>query len=95
MRPEEDIPDELIETIIQAVGCPLPFMGHQETRDTYRRILAAVSAAVERCPSCDHLVSDHQPEGCWYTVSAGTVGRNLVCPCSLPSAEEKPENRDG
>lgn len=57
-----------------------------------------------RCESCDHLAEHHQPEGCWYSVTIGAEGRNLVCPCAVPrvdlAAPETPgdaetEDRDG
>lgn len=38
-------PDEMVERIVQQVGCPLPCMGHDETRRTYREILDVVAAA--------------------------------------------------
>lgn len=38
----------------------------------------------DRCPSCDHLASMHQPDGCWHTVTHGTENQNKVCPCSTP-----------
>lgn len=44
----------------------------------------AIEAA--RCPSCDHLPTGHQEDGCWYAVTTGTPGRDLVCPCTLPVA---------
>lgn len=34
-----------------------------------------------RCTSCDHLLTMHAELGCWYTVTAGRAGENLVCPC--------------
>lgn len=36
-----------------------------------------------RCSSCDHEVSMHQEDGCWYTVTEGTMDVNLVCVCSV------------
>lgn len=40
-----------------------------------------------RCPSCDHEIAMHQPDGCWYTVSTGLPGLNLCCVCSVPSED--------
>lgn len=36
-----------------------------------------------RCPSCEHLCSYHQPEGCWFTVTVGTPHKDTVCPCAV------------
>jgi hypothetical protein len=52
--------------------------------------LAAPETPERRCPSCDHLTSIHQPDGCWYTVTTGAKESNLVCPCSVPAAPETP-----
>jgi hypothetical protein len=39
-------------------------------------------AASRRCPSCDHETGVHDVDGrCWFTVSRGVPGSNLVCPC--------------
>lgn len=46
----------------------------------WRAERAALKAA--RCPSCDHLTTDHRSDGCWYAVTTGTPGRDLVCPCT-------------
>jgi hypothetical protein len=40
-----------------------------------------------RCPSCDHLPAMHQPDGCWYTITTGTPGESLNCPCTVPHGE--------
>lgn len=44
-----------------------------------------VSEERRRCPSCDHLIEHHQPNGCWYAVSVGRRDADLVCPCSMPA----------
>lgn len=38
-----------------------------------------------RCPSCDHTVAMHQPDGCWHTVTTGTINTSLGCPCTMPT----------
>lgn len=47
-------------------------------------VFTVVRRAEPRCPSCDHLTSIHQPEGCWYTVTTGRPDTDLVCACSVP-----------
>jgi hypothetical protein len=44
----EQIIAGLVEIAVQQVGCPLPCMGHDETRETYRRILVAVLPTFQR-----------------------------------------------
>lgn len=37
-----------------------------------------------RCPSCQHSFKEwHRDDGCWHTVSKGTPGDALGCPCSV------------
>lgn len=36
--------DDMVEHLVQTIGCPLPCMGHDETRRTYREILDAMAA---------------------------------------------------
>ena len=56
-------------------------------------VAAALTAA--RCPSCDHRVDMHQPDGCWFTVTHGMAGRDLVCPCVVTRAAlDQPEETD-
>lgn len=43
----EDVPAELVEAVVQAVGCPLPAMSRDETRQAYREILAVARPAHE------------------------------------------------
>lgn len=43
---------------------------------------------IGRCWSCDHESAMHQPDGCWYAVTNGTVGQNSVCACSEPKPRE-------
>jgi hypothetical protein len=43
--------------------------------------------APNQCPSCGHGWDIHSDDGCWYTVSRGREGRNLVCACCLPRLE--------
>mgnify|MGYP001435484135 CR=1 FL=1 len=74
---------------IQEPGAPLfwPEMGRRIQQE-----LNDHGAGSGRCPSCDHPVSLHQPDGCWFAVTEGTVGRDLVCPCSVPrTAPDQPE----
>lgn len=74
---------------IQEPGAPLfwPEMGRRIQQE-----LNDHGAGSGRCPSCDHPVSLHQPDGCWFAVTEGTVGRDLVCPCSVPrTALDQPE----
>lgn len=40
-----------------------------------------------RCHSCDHTAAMHHDDGCWRSVLTGTIGRHLVCPCTVPLAE--------
>lgn len=37
---------ELVERLCQTVGCPLPCMGHEETRKTYAVIVTVVLSAL-------------------------------------------------
>jgi hypothetical protein len=46
------------------------------------RAIAEVIAH-SRCGSCEHAWTDHQEDGCWFTVTTGRAGRNLACPCSI------------
>ena len=74
---------------IQEPGAPLfwPEMGRRIQQE-----LNDHGAGSGRCPSCDHPVSLHQPDGCRFHVTEGTVGRDLVCPCSVPrTALDQPE----
>ena len=41
------ITDQLVTEISQRVGCPLPCMGHEETKRTYAEILDVVLPAYE------------------------------------------------
>lgn len=56
--------------------------------------LERLRAERKRCPSCDHLVSQHQPEGCWYAVSMGALDRDVVCPCAVPLATLRAKEAD-
>lgn len=40
--------------------------------------------AAPRCPSCDHLMDAHQPDGCSRTVTTGKPDRDPTCPCTVP-----------
>ena len=76
-------------TSMQEPGAPLfwPEMGRRIQQE-----LDDHGAGSGRCPSCDHPVSLHQPDGCRFAVTEGTVGRDLVCPCSVPrTAPDQPE----
>lgn len=54
--------------------------------ETSGRDCTSCSIRAKRCTSCDHLVSSHQPDGCWYSVTVGTLDQNLVCPCAANPA---------
>lgn len=54
--------------------------------ETEGRDCNSCSIRAKRCASCDHLASFHQPEGCWYSVTVGTLDQNLVCPCAANPA---------
>jgi hypothetical protein len=43
-----------------------------------------------RCVNCDHTLSMHSEGGCWYTLTDGPEGEDLVCRCraSKPPAEK-------
>lgn len=45
--------------------------------------LAADIDEQPRCPRCEHLVNQHHEDGCWFTVSNGTEGEALNCPCTF------------
>jgi len=65
-----------------------PDVAAEPCMDAAAEILAspAVPAddeAAKRCPSCEHTMGFHQPEGCWYTVTDGKPGGNLVCVCEV------------
>lgn len=47
---------------------------------------AVIAEERRRCPSCEHLIDQHQQDGCWYAVSVGEGGANLVCPCGMSTA---------
>lgn len=36
-----------------------------------------------RCRSCEHEVSFHTEQGCYFTVAHGLLDSNLVCPCAV------------
>lgn len=38
-----------------------------------------------RCPSCEHSLDFHSEGGCWYSITVGTVNRDMVCQCPLPT----------
>lgn len=74
--------EDVAQRIVDEIGHPVtdePALGPglRAERD-------ALKAA--RCPSCDHLTSHHQPEGCRYTfaVAAGATTLDLVCACTVP-----------
>jgi hypothetical protein len=46
------------------------------------RDCTSCSIRPNRCTSCDHLASFHQPDGCWHSVTVGTLDRDLGCPCT-------------
>ncbi len=57
-----------------------------------RKVVEAYRAAhstSERCRSCKHEMVLHYAEGCRFTTVHGTSGRDLVCPCSVPSTSEE------
>lgn len=67
----------------------------EHPQDVAEFIVQAVRNEHERrCPSCDHRVDLHQPDGCWYTVTTGAADRDLVCPCVVPIAAPT-EETDG
>jgi hypothetical protein len=66
---------------IQELGARVVTLTEQLTdhRAALKRVRAGEFA---RCASCDHLTSDHQPDGCWFTVTLGASNHDLVCPCT-------------
>ncbi len=65
-------------------------MAEPSTPDLMANLRASL-AALARCPSCEHQARYHQPEGCWYTVTAGTIDQNSVCPCAANWPPSTPE----
>lgn len=67
------------------------FVGPEWNDFLHRASIVAANATVEwltgnplpaRCPSCDHYVAVHQPDGCRFAVTVGTPGQALNCPCA-------------
>lgn len=63
------------------------------------RDCTSCSIRAARCSNCDHFVSFHQPDGCWYAVTTGEIERDLACPCTAaapaPAAAEPGTVRTG
>lgn len=78
-----------IGTDLVGAECLRPGCGWTMTFSWGAQRLASFSEACEqhpckdenRCTSCDHLMIRHSEPGCWYAVTVGELGRNLVCPC--------------
>lgn len=41
------------------------------------------ASLVRRCPNCEHPTDIHDPAGCWYTLTTGRPGADLVCECQV------------
>lgn len=88
---DPDIPTEALEAAARAArDTDLPGDCRVCDEDLNAMIRAAAPHLIaegrrqaDRCWSCDHLVSSHADEGCWYTVSRATVDTNAVCTCSV------------
>jgi hypothetical protein len=92
------IPAHADGTVIEFEQRAVRFVGPEWGNFLHRASVVSANAATEwlttnslpaRCPSCDHDVTMHQPDGCWYTVTVGTPGDKLNCPCTLPAAESR------
>lgn len=77
-------PFQLIAYVTLATWLPFHFWRH----DHLRKVAYDQGARLERrrltmprCPNCDHTTTMHSIGTCWFTVSHGSPGANLVCPC--------------
>lgn len=66
--------------LILALWLPWHFWTNYKNRKG--RFTAAKNLRLQtaRCLNCDHLVLNHNEDGCWFT-TARSVGNNLVCVC--------------
>lgn len=44
-----------------------------------------------RCHSCEHAMTWHRQEGCWFTVTSGKTDKDMVCACSVAHTIGKSE----
>lgn len=73
--------DELVERIVQQVGCPLPCMGYDETRKVYREIVTVVLGHDDR-----HIV-DLREDG--WTIRHPLSCRPNLFNCPVNKAAER------
>jgi hypothetical protein len=90
-------PIQLAAYVVLVVWLPFHFWRHDHLRKAaYTRgvqdaeLIALDTLArrnvADRCPSCDHTQGFHYDGSCRYAVTVGTVGANLVCPCTAADA---------
>lgn len=70
-------------------GVPRTYVPLDQVRSFGIDFCAVVTGEEPRCPSCDHPTESHSGDGCWYAVTEAAVGRDLMCPCSLPNGVER------